>query len=884
MRRTDFLAIVVLGCKLQLDDCGSLIERGVLAQRIDAAALAYARSGAGRAIVIASGGRRWSDLVEADVMARELVRRGVPENAILRERCSLTTRDNARFAAAMLARRGIDRVLVVTSDWHLRRAVALFRQTGLFVDGVPAHHPAPWPTRLRRRASERLLLWLQAALVVLLSAGCSKGAPAAPVPLDAASDSGNIELSIERAEDLRRAGDVPEEALRSRDRAVRRKAVRALARILDADDRPLLRALEDDDEETVEWAGYGLGESCHGREESHVRALAARLASLDEGAGLAVWPARAALVRALGRCGSDRAEQTLRGCLERREAATPSQGAAAEFDEAVAYAFGDFAAQRASLPVASAAALVEAALGTPPLDAALYPFGRVDGPVSEELEPRLFAAARAALERAGPARIFAVRALARTNPRKAAAELERVLASDGFSPAERAEAARTLARLRDAGQDALAAAVASLVPRTGADITADHFGVMLSAVTALADSSPSSAQETLKAIAQLELAPGLTTAAARRISALRCAAAEKAARDAWDTGLLRACDVADGEAGQRARLAVLDRGQLVKARRTAWLELLHHTSHLRVRERALDSIARHPELGDAARAVLAEALGSGAPGVVATAANVVRAHPDRVYVLAEREKRDALDPNASPPKVNPAREVDSRIAAALKAAMAQPWTEDLVETRAALVDAGLAIGLGEARAFALAACGDPNATMRARASTALAAAGVVNSCPPPAARSTPAPEAFHPLSRPMRVVFDTDAGALGVVFDPALAPVAVTRFVALARSGFYTGMAIHRVIPGFVVQFGDPHGDGYGGSGKLLRCETAPVPFRALDVGVALAGRDTGSSQLFVSLARYPHLDGQYTWVGRADGDWNAVMEGDLVHHVRLEE
>ena len=96
---------------------------------------------------------------------------------------------------------------------------------------------------------------------------------------------------------------------------------------------------------------------------------------------------------------------------------------------------------------------------------------------------------------------------------------------------------------------------------------------------------------------------------------------------------------------------------------------------------------------------------------------------------------------------------------------------------------------------------------------------------------------------------------------------------------------MHRVVPGYVVQLGDPGGDGYGGSGELLRCETSPAPFGPLDVGVALAGRDTGSSQIFVTLARYPKLDGDYARVGRAEGDWGAVAEGGRGdRHVKVEE
>ena len=134
------------------------------------------------------------------------------------------------------------------------------------------------------------------------------------------------------------------------------------------------------------------------------------------------------------------------------------------------------------------------------------------------------------------------------------------------------------------------------------------------------------------------------------------------------------------------------------------------------------------------------------------------------------------------------------------------------------------------------------------------------------------------------MVFVTDAGELTVRFEPELAPIAATRFVELARAGFYKGIVVHRVVPGFVVQFGDPGGDGYGGGGKLLRCETSPVPFGRLDVGIALAGRDTGSSQLFVTLARYPHLDGEYPRIGHAVGDWAAVAEGDVIRDARVDE
>lgn len=151
---------MVLGCGVRVDRQGRLT--GALARRIEAAAQAYARGREPHAVVIASGGRRWAGVVEADAMARELVRRGVPEHAVVRERCSLSTRQNARFAAEVLSRRGIARATVVTCAWHAPRAASLFRMHGLSVDVVPvAPAPAPLRRRFWRWGRERVLSWVQ---------------------------------------------------------------------------------------------------------------------------------------------------------------------------------------------------------------------------------------------------------------------------------------------------------------------------------------------------------------------------------------------------------------------------------------------------------------------------------------------------------------------------------------------------------------------------------------------------------------------------------------------------------------------------------------------------------------------------------------------------
>jgi cyclophilin family peptidyl-prolyl cis-trans isomerase len=854
---------------------------------VSVAARVFVSRGQGEApaVIIASGGRAWGGVVEADAMRRELERLGVPRDAIVCERGSLSTRDNARYSAAAMARRGLVHATVVTCDWHLPRALEAFRRSGVEASGAPAPAgPVGLPGRLWRWGRERMLTWTLAWVLSLVPvlAGCSK----APAPSLASADAAPAasaavpsEDRIEHAEDARRAKDVPVDAASSHDPAVRRRAARAFARILDADDTPLLRALDDDDDEVIAWGAYGLGESCRGKEEPHVAAMAARLVSLDASRPVAsAVDARLALLRALGRCAGDVAEQTLRAFLRHTDAAP-------EALEATAYALGDVAARRGSISLESGAALLDAAQRDPAVPAALYPFGRSDSSAADDLQPRLLAAARASLARAGPARLFAVRALGRSGP-DAADDLARVLGSSSFTPAERAEAARSLGRLQRPGQAALADAIPGLLPDHADALSGDLFGVLHTAVeaaSAVGDDLSKKVESALWAVTRIETGAEATPALARRVSQLRCAAAARLARGAWDSEVLRGCDVADGEAGERARLGALDRGELTRARRVAWLALFHST-HRRVTEAAIEAIDRHPELGDAALPVLSEALASDLPGVVATAADAVHAHPDRVLVLAASEKRAALDPSAPPPTATARRELDAGVARALRAALAHPWSEDLVETRVALMDAALSAGLDEGKAFAQAACLDPNATVRARAEKALAASGDKGAgCPAPTQAPPLAAEIDAPLTAPTRVVFDTDAGSLTVTFDPGLTPIAATRFVALARSGFYTGVVIHRVVPGFVVQLGDRGGDGYGGSGELLRCETSPVAFRALDVGVALAGRDTGSSQFFVTLARHPHLDGLYAWVGHATGDWDAVAEGDVVKAVHVQ-
>src|SRR5262249_9083199 len=86
------------------------------------------------------------------------------------------------------------------------------------------------------------------------------------------------------------------------------------------------------------------------------------------------------------------------------------------------------------------------------------------------------------------------------------------------------------------------------------------------------------------------------------------------------------------------------------------------------------------------------------------------------------------------------------------------------------------------------------------------------------------------------------------------APMTVMNFVSLGQKKFFDGVDIHRVVPDFVVQDGDPTGTGNGGPGYEIRDENNMIPYRTGTVGMALAGPDTGGSQWFATLMPQPHL------------------------------
>ncbi len=124
------------------------------------------------------------------------------------------------------------------------------------------------------------------------------------------------------------------------------------------------------------------------------------------------------------------------------------------------------------------------------------------------------------------------------------------------------------------------------------------------------------------------------------------------------------------------------------------------------------------------------------------------------------------------------------------------------------------------------------------------------------------------------MTIETKYGPVEIELYPTDAPKTVARISELAKKGFYDGLSFHRVVPGFVVQGGDPQGNGTGGSGQNL-----PAEFNARNhvegtVAMARAGDpNSADSQFYISLGTHPHLDRNYTVFGQVTKGIEAVKQ-----------
>ena len=153
------------------------------------------------------------------------------------------------------------------------------------------------------------------------------------------------------------------------------------------------------------------------------------------------------------------------------------------------------------------------------------------------------------------------------------------------------------------------------------------------------------------------------------------------------------------------------------------------------------------------------------------------------------------------------------------------------------------------------------------------------------------------MSNPIVTIEMESGGVMKAELYPDVAPNTVNNFISLVQSGFYDGLVFHRVIPGFMIQGGDPDGAGTGGPGYSIKGEFSQNGFQngllhtrgVLSMARAMS-MDSAGSQFFVMVADAPHLDGGYAAFGKvvegmetadaivsAKRDWNDRPEQDQV-------
>lgn len=138
------------------------------------------------------------------------------------------------------------------------------------------------------------------------------------------------------------------------------------------------------------------------------------------------------------------------------------------------------------------------------------------------------------------------------------------------------------------------------------------------------------------------------------------------------------------------------------------------------------------------------------------------------------------------------------------------------------------------------------------------------------------------------VTFQTTKGTIVATLFEAQAPITTANFIELAQKGFYDGLKFHRYVEGFVIQGGDPEGNGMGGSGKNIKLEVSPA-LKHDSAGVMAMARsanpDSASSQFYFTLAATPHLDMGYAVFGKITEGLDVLKQlraGDVMQSVTI--
>jgi cyclophilin family peptidyl-prolyl cis-trans isomerase/HEAT repeat protein len=229
---------------------------------------------------------------------------------------------------------------------------------------------------------------------------------------------------------------------------------------------------------------------------------------------------------------------------------------------------------------------------------------------------------------------------------------------------------------------------------------------------------------------------------------------------------------------------------------------------------------------------------------------------------------------------------------ALEDAYKVALADETYGAREAILEALNTLSPTTARPLLQEALKDRDWALRLKAAALLKAQGAtddttqtIRPAAPPRSVDDPALAALGAPAFSPHAFIETDKGTIEIELAILDAPITVNNFMTLARNGFFNGLAIHRVVPDFVVQDGDPRGDGEGGPGYTIRDEINQRPYLRGTVGMALAGKDTGGSQYFITHSPQPHLDGRYTVFGSVVNGMDVVdriTQWDVVRRVRI--
>jgi len=170
------------------------------------------------------------------------------------------------------------------------------------------------------------------------------------------------------------------------------------------------------------------------------------------------------------------------------------------------------------------------------------------------------------------------------------------------------------------------------------------------------------------------------------------------------------------------------------------------------------------------------------------------------------------------------------------------------------------------------AAASPSASPAASASAVPTVVSRNYSAPPPMTIDT---------TRTYTATMVTDKGTIVLELDPKLAPVTVNNFVFLAKHDFYNGLTFHRVVPGFVIQGGDPTATGGGGPGYTFADEPVKGQYTQGCLAMANSGPNTNGSQFFICTANDTSLPPKYNLFGRVTKGMDVALKIQVGDHIK---